>query len=249
MDFFTAVPWVKHLSIFFGAIIGCILIALTFNALFRRRAIRQKSVIQNFDFPASVNHRVKERYPHLTDTEMMLALKQLRLYFLLCWKSDLTDLALPSRIVDTCWHAFIQETRSYQSFCHQAYGRFLHHTPNRWMALHQNMSEVDENKSTKINLKDGARVYQAALALIDIVSSSNQSPSTSPKVPLLFAIDKQLNIPDGYVYSDEILHLLATFDWQKSRSTDSGQDRSNGGSMDMGCGDGSISCGSCGGSH
>lgn len=38
-------------------------------------------------------------------------------------------IGMPSHAVDEAWHGFILCTRRYQSFCDQAYGRFMHHTP------------------------------------------------------------------------------------------------------------------------
>ena len=34
---------------------------------------------------------------------------------------------MPSKLVDKCWHAFICETREYQTFCKAVFGGFLHH--------------------------------------------------------------------------------------------------------------------------
>lgn len=250
MNFLTQVPWVKPVATFFGVIITMILIGLSFNALSKRRTEKQKAVIQDFEFPAGVAQRVKGRYAHLTDVEIGLALQQLRLYFLLCLTLDSNELALPSRVVDVCWHAFILETRSYQRFCTRAFGRFLHHTPYKSNADSSTNALVDGTESLKISVKDGARVYQAALSMVDIVSSSSNTVSSSVHVPMLFAIDLLLKIPDGYVYSDEVLHLLAIFDWQKSRLSESGsQSPSDGSNASLDCGDGSGSCGSCAGGH
>lgn len=248
MNFITSIPWVGPLTTFFGAIIIVILSALTINAGFQRRAKRQQAVIQNFEFPLGISQRIKERYPHLSSADVSLALEQLRLYFLLCWQADADDLALPSRIVDFCWHCFILETKTYQSFCIQAFGRFLHHTPHRLGALASDTANVDTGESAKISLRDGARIFQAALARVEIIPIASTLSSPSARVPMLFAIDQLLKIPDGYLYDDEILQLLSTFDWQKSRITDiSSQGLSD--SASLGCGDGSIACGSCAGGH
>lgn len=250
MNFLTQVPWVKPVASFFGVIIAMILIGLSFNALSKRRGEKRKAVIADFEFPAGVAQRVKGRYPHLNDVEIELALQQLRLYFLLCLTLDSNELALPSRVVDVCWHSFILETKSYQRFCTRAFGRFLHHTPYISNADSRTDALVDETDSVKISLKDGARVYQAALSMVDIVSSSINPVSSSVQVPMLFAIDQLLKIPDGYIYSDEVLHLLAIFDWQKSQLSESGsQSPSDSNNASLDCGDGSGSCGSCGGGH
>jgi hypothetical protein len=38
---------------------------------------------------------------------------------------------LPSRAVDEAWHGLILSTARYAAFCGDAYGRFLHHNPER----------------------------------------------------------------------------------------------------------------------
>ena len=38
-------------------------------------------------------------------------------------------IGMPSRAVDEAWHGFILCTARYAAFCHDAYGRFLHHHP------------------------------------------------------------------------------------------------------------------------
>jgi hypothetical protein len=37
---------------------------------------------------------------------------------------------MPSRAVDEAWHGLILCTARYSAFCHEAYGRFLHHHPD-----------------------------------------------------------------------------------------------------------------------
>ena len=38
---------------------------------------------------------------------------------------------MPSQAVDAAWHEFILMTREYQSFCDEAFGYYLHHTPEQ----------------------------------------------------------------------------------------------------------------------
>ena len=37
----------------------------------------------------------------------------------------------PTRIIDIGWHEFIMFTRDYTEFCHEHFGRFIHHAPDR----------------------------------------------------------------------------------------------------------------------
>lgn len=242
--------FLQQLVIFFAILIGVLLAFLTFIAWVNRGEKKQIQVIQNFEFPAEVSAGVKERYPHLTDDDVKLALQQLRLYFLICWNGDKDEVAMPSRLVDTAWHCFILQTRRYQIFCKQAFGGFLHHVPERVVSSSQTSDHAVANEAQKINLRAGAKVFQAALAMTDIVASVSNTTPVSLRVPMLFAIDKMLKIPDGYMYTSEAVQLLASFDWRTSRLTDTGnQSQSDGDSASLGCGDGSVACGSCAGGH
>lgn len=250
MSIFEQVFWIQPFVIFFAVIFGVLLAFLTFIAWAKREHKNQKEMIQHFEFPPQVLIGVKQRYPHLTDDDVKLALEQLRLYFMICWMGDKVELAMPSRLVDTCWHCFILQTRSYQSFCKLAFGGFLHHVPQGLVSATKASEDADVNEPAKINLKDGARIFQAALAVTDIVSNASKTASPSLRVPMLFAIDKMMSIPDGNLYTDEALQLLASFDWRTSRLSDSGsQSLSEGSSVSMGCGDGTVACGSCAGGH
>lgn len=242
--------FLQQLVIFFAIIIGVALVALTLLAWVNRGEKKQIQVIQNFEFPAKVSVGVKERYPHLTDDDVKLALQQLRVYFLICWNGDKEEVVMPSRLVDTSWHCFILQTRSYQIFCKQAFGGFLHHVPQRLVSGSRTSENAAANEAQKINLQEGAKVFQAALAMTDIVASASNTTPTSLRVPMMFAIDRMMNIPDGHMYTSEAIQLLASFDWRTSRLTDNGgQSQSEGDSASLGCGDGSVACGSCAGGH
>ena len=59
--------------------------------------------------------------------------RQLRQWFVCCaWQWN-TLLGMPSRAVDEAWHELILDTRTYTAFCHAAFGRYLHHTPDEAM--------------------------------------------------------------------------------------------------------------------
>lgn len=242
--------FLEQLAIFFTIIIGVLLAFLTLLAWVNRGEKNKWRVIQSFEFPAEVSVGVKERYPHLTDDDVKIALEQLRLYFLICWEGDKNEVAMPSRLVDECWHSFILQTRSYQSFCNKAFGGFLHHAPKRLISGSEASENGAANEPQKINLKEGAKVFQAALAMTDIVANPSKTAQASLRVPMLFAIDSMMNIPDGHMYTNEAIQLLASFDWRTSRLSDSGnQSQSEGDLASLGCGDGSVACGSCAGGH
>lgn len=35
----------------------------------------------------------------------------------------------PSKLIDLAWHTFINHTRTYERYCHDRFGRFVHHEP------------------------------------------------------------------------------------------------------------------------
>ena len=52
--------------------------------------------------------------------------------WLRCCAAALRDrqvIGMPSHAVDEAWHGLILCTRRYETFCTEAFGRFLHHTP------------------------------------------------------------------------------------------------------------------------
>lgn len=90
---------------------------------------------------------------------------------------------MPSQVVDDAWHEFILFTRSYKAFCNKALGRFLHHTPTEAM-------------STPTLAQEGIkRAWRLACAKEHI------SPGNPTRLPLIFAIDSMLNIPNGFTYT------------------------------------------------
>ena len=76
---------------------------------------------------------MRKRLPDLSPEEIELVERGLRQWFVCCaWQWN-TLLGMPSRAVDEAWHEFILDTRAYTSFCHAAFGRYLHHTPDEAM--------------------------------------------------------------------------------------------------------------------
>jgi hypothetical protein len=139
--------------------------------------------IERFVFPASIAEKVKAAYPHLTDAQAATVMKGLREYFLVALTARRRMVSMPSKVIDVAWHEFILFTRSYQVFCLVTLGHFLHHTPSEAMR-------------TPTRAQDGIkRAWRLSCKREGI------NPSTPSRLPLLFAIDGMLAIPDGYRYS------------------------------------------------
>jgi hypothetical protein len=143
---------------------------------------RRARYIDQYVFPPGIRARVQRRYPQLSDSQLDLVMRALRDYFQLCREADRRMLAMPSQVVDVAWHEFILFTRNYREFCRKALGRFLHHTPSEAMP--------DPTTATE-SIK---RSWRLACRRAGI------DPLAATAVPLLFAIDRQLGIEDGFHY-------------------------------------------------
>lgn len=119
----------------------------------------------------------------MNEDQVHLIFRALRDYFWMCNKGKRRMVAMPSQVVDDAWHEFILFTRSYKAFCNKALGRFLHHTPTEAM-------------STPTLAQEGIkRAWRLACAKELI------NPANPTRLPLIFAIDSMLNIPNGFTYT------------------------------------------------
>lgn len=181
-----------------------------------RRSIRleRESHIRHFTFSAPLLHSLQNTYPHLEEKDLFLVARALRQYFLIHAKVPNRTIGMPSQVVDTLWHNFILDTKNYQTFCIKAFGGFFHHIPA-------------ENASEKAN---GNRAMK--LTWRNACLEENIDPKNATRLPLLFAIDSKLKIPDGFVYDLEMLKKSAPND---SNSSCSGFGCSGGGDCSSGC--------------
>lgn len=141
-----------------------------------------ENFILSYRYPKRIRERVKQQYPHLNETQVNRVMRGLREYFILCGMAGNRMVAMPSQVVDVAWHEFILFTRDYANFCQKGMGKFLHHTPTEAM-------------KTRTLATDGIkRAWRLACAREKI------DPKTPAKLPLLFALDAELAIPDGFSY-------------------------------------------------
>lgn len=153
---------------------------------------RQRQFIEEYEFPLGLVSRFAGEHSHLKQRERDLIWQGLRQYFLMCHMSKKRMVSMPSQIVDEAWHAFILFTRDYQEFCHRGFGRYLHHTPAEAM-------------STPTLAQDGIkRAWRLAC------KQENINPLHSDRLPLIFALDGQLNVPNGFVYRIDCMAAQAS---------------------------------------
>lgn len=164
-----------------------ILIALTIMATNWLTQLRDKRAdfIRTYSFPAGLADRLGTHYPQLTAPDRQLVEAALRQFFLAYLKGGREFVSMPSQVADDLWHEFILYTRHYQSFCRQAFGRFLHHTP---------AVVLGPNRQSNTGLR---RVWWYACKEEQI------DPRNPARLPLLFALDETLKIDGGFRYAPD----------------------------------------------
>jgi hypothetical protein len=170
--------------------------------------------IDAFAFPAGLRRKFREARPALTPTQEELVFAALREYFHVCRMAGQRFVSMPSQVVDDAWHAFILFTRGYHAFCDRAFGRFLHHTPAEAM-------------QSPTQAQDGIKRAWRLACLREGID-----PKRPDRLPLLFAIDGLLGIPNGFRYE---------------LNCQPGAGRSGYCASNIGCGGGCGAGSSCGG--
>lgn len=148
----------------------------------RWRRQQQLKLINQYPLPSQLRKALHKRYPHLQEAQLQLAQDGLRQFWRLCHQAGQRQVAMPSQAVDVLWHEYILHTRSYQQFCQRAFGRFLHHTPAE--AMHSQRQAQEGIR----------RAWRLACA------DEKLSRNNPTRLPLLFALDALLVIPDGFSY-------------------------------------------------
>ncbi len=171
-------------AVIFISVAVLLVATVIFSSMWRRHRLKSRAArIRNFVFPASIAGKVKETYPHCSNTDIAKVIEGLREFFHLSLLANGRLVSMPSKAVDVAWHELILFTKLYQDFCHAALGRFLHHTPAEAMR-------------TPTLAQDGIKRAWHLSCKHEGIDSINPS-----RLPLLFAIDSSLSIPDGYKYS------------------------------------------------
>ena len=179
---------------------------------------RRRAFIQSYEFPAALRAKLREELDN--EHQVATALEGLREWYLACLYANREMLGMPSRAVDIAWHEMILLTRTYHAFCDRAFGYYLHHSPD---------SVMDEP------MRDSLARTLAAVEGSALVAG----------VPLLFAIDGELGIADGYGWNEQDIEQLRSTQPYHHYSGSHGV----AGCASSGCGGGGGGCGGggCGG--
>ncbi len=145
--------------------------------------ISRQRFIERYRVPDAVLGRFRAKRPELTDEQAMLVQQGLRQFFRICVRARGRFVSMPSQVVDDLWHEFILFTRNYRHFCSKAFWRYLHHTP------------VEAMSSRNVATAGIRRTWFHACRIERI------NPKRPERLPLLFALDAQLGIGNGFVYT------------------------------------------------
>lgn len=147
-----------------------------------RKAARAEH-IRGYMLPRGLLDRFGVIRPELTLKERQLVARGLRQFFLAHLKSGGKFVSMPSQVADDLWHEFILYTRHYETFCKEAFGSFMHHTPAVALGADR------QNNS-------GLRRAWWYCCL-----EENINPKAATRLPLLFSLDEKLNIENGFHYT------------------------------------------------
>jgi hypothetical protein len=188
----------------------------------KRRQFARESVLPRF-----IAGKLREKYSHLSVSDTDLVIRGLRQFFITYLRSGKKFVAMPSQVVDVAWHEFILHTRGYESWCNVAFGKLLHHSPAEVLG------------------KNAARNDGLRRAWYWACKEESIDPRNPSRLPLLFALDKKLNIPGGFSYVPDCKDI----DRQSGSGTQCGSEfgESGSGSGDSGGFGGSESSSSEGG--
>jgi len=170
----------------------------------RLRTERMRHV-ETARLPPGIFDKLRKQRPDIAPEHFPRIERALRDFFAAYLLSGRKPVSMPSQAADALWHEFILYTRHYDAFCRQAFGRFLHHTPA--VVLSQNH---DRNTGLR-------RVWW------HLCKREGLDPRTPARLPMLFALDAQLGLADGYRYALDC-HAL--------------RDRDSGAGIGIGCGGG-----------
>jgi len=217
--------------------------SIAFVALRAWENSQRRQFIREARFPPVLFTKLREAYPRLSRSDADLVLRGLRQFFMAHQRSG-QFVAMPSKLADEAWHAFILHTRAYEDWCRAAFGSLMHHTPAEVLG-----SDPKRN--------DGLRRtwYWAC-------KEESINPRSPSRLPLLFALDKKFDVPGGFSYVPDCRDI----DRQSGSDAYCGTSFGDGGSSgDGGCpgdaqgfggceasggdagGDGGSDGGSCGG--
>lgn len=237
------------MSVLILSVMAVALATALFVVWTRAQQAAQAEYIRTYMFPPGLFEKLRAKRPELAIKDCQLIAHGLRQFFLAHLKSGCKFVSMPSQVADDLWHEFILYTRHYDAFCNKAFRRFMHHTPA--VVLGPNRQD-----------NEGLRRTWWYSCLED-----NINPRKPTRMPLLFALDAKLKVPNGFVYAPDCEALRksgvgtyycggdfsscsydgCTDGFGDSDSAGSGDAGGSGGDSGSSCGGGGCGGGGCGG--
>jgi hypothetical protein len=166
---------------YFFTVVFCFFIAIVALQIFTYR--RRLRFIDAYVWPPGLIAKLQGQHPTLSAAQIDRIGLGLKQFFRAYHRGGYRPVAMPSQAADDLWHEFILYTKAYDAFCRQAFGRFLHHTPAAVLA-----------PGLKKSNEGLRRVWWQAC------KEETIDPRAPAALPLLFALDADLKIPNGYRY-------------------------------------------------
>ena len=170
------------MTTFIFSVISLILFFALLNLWVRLRNAARADFIRSYTFPPGLLDRLCKHHPELALKDLQLIAHALRQFFIAYLKSGRNFVSMPSQVADDLWHEFILYTRHYDAFCQKAFGSFMHHTP---------AVALGADKQNNAGLR---RTWWYCCL------EENINPKNATRLPLLFSLDKKLNIRNGFNY-------------------------------------------------
>lgn len=146
------------------------------------RTPRRLRAVSELRFPASGRHHLRNRYPHLSDDDLVLVETATRQWFRIIARQPSAKLSMPSVVVDDLWQELTLHARDYATFCDAAFGGSTHHRP------------------TFAASGDSTTANRGPLLLATLGHGRRDEACGPTGLPLLFRVDQELHIHDGNRY-------------------------------------------------
>lgn len=214
------------------AIITASLLTLIFLIVFlirkNNKKIQQISFVQQYRMPQDILFKFREMYPNLSGQEEQLVIRGLKEFFFAYLSCNQRQrLLMPSKVVDDLWHCFFANHTQYVKFCKSAFGKILNHYPVSTFDTAKKLIHIDKFPTQLLITFEHCQKANTFISPSTLV--------TAP--PLLFIIDYQLNILNGFYYTPEIIEKIVQ---QLKTHNNKGHDSE----LESGS---EASCSSCGG--
>ncbi|MBQ1019948.1 hypothetical protein KBX71_19060 [Micromonospora sp. D93] len=145
------------------------------------RTPRRLRAVSELRFPASGRQHLRNRYPHLSDDDILLVETAARQWFRIIARQPNAKLSMPSVVVDDLWQELTLHERDYATFCDAAFGRPPHQPRSA-----PGGDAADDNRRP---------------LLLTTLSYGRRDEGCGPNgLPLLFRVDQELQIHDGNRY-------------------------------------------------